>query len=533
MSKRTLDTMFRQAFDGWKPEAPPRRQNFDGQMRSAFSSFAPTPSRSWVALRSVPTSRAKPSWIAVGYVGALALAVLIGLARSESVDPLRSVSTEEPVFMPEGPRWKEPALQDALADNPSETHSRKGAAMAIRTGSRNKEAALVGSDVSGLLAVEQEARVDFPAGEGLEVDKSLLLSETGPMAILELEANGQGIEVAEGLLLGEAGQVMQEESDANMEPAGSELPLLNGGHRPEAERPDLLADADSVSDVAAQDLEVETGAEPSLSHSRLGKEGGNVAGVAVERRWRMDVRTGLNWGLVHGQHALPQQVSLDENSEARIRSSEWHLQVGVERRLGAGFALNTGLRIQRELQHFNRAALQYAPLNSVASGPVHSNILSPMGPVSGLGMEVDYFAPEGEAYSLNADSWLQAPMLGLELELIEVSAAVGLSFRSGEKKGHRPGDWSWRAEALFMPGLVLSQGAEVYSALDRSEAGEIQGLRTLTLRGAVSAAVVYGGLKGISFYVGPSAFVRLQSANSLPGSSGVPLGLGFQGGILF
>lgn len=532
MSKRTLDTTFRQAFDGWEPEAPPRRQSFDGQMRSAFSSFAPSPSRSWVALRSVPTSRAKPSWIAFGYVGALALAVLIGLARSESVDPLRSVSTEEPVFMPEGPRWQEPTLQDGLADNPSEPSSRKGAAMAIRTGSRNKEAVLGGLDVSGLLAVEQEARVDVLAGEGLGVDKSLLLSETGPMAILELGANGQGIEVAEGLLLGEAGQIMQEESDANMEPAESELPLLNEGHRPEAERPDLLADA--VSDaVAAQDLEVETGAEPNLSHSRLGKEEGNVAGVAVERRWRMNVRTGLNWGLVHGQHALPQQVSLDENSEARTRSSEWHLQVGVDRRLGAGFALNTGLRIQRELQHFNRAALQYAPLNSVASGPVHSNILSPMGPVSGLGMEVDYFAPEGEAYSLNADSWLQAPMLGLELELIEVSAAVGLSFRSGEKKGHRPADWSWRAEALFMPGLVLSQGAEVYSALGRSEAGEIQGLRTLTLRGAVSAALVYGGLKGISFYVGPSAFVRLQSANSLPGSSGVPLGLGFQGGILF
>jgi len=330
MSKRTLDTTFRQAFDGWEPEAPPRRQSFDGQMRSAFSSFAPSPSRSWVALRSVPTSRAKPSWIAFGYVGALALAVLIGLARSESVDPLRSVSTEEPVFMPEGPRWQEPTLQDGLADNPSEPSSRKGAAMAIRTGSRNKEAVLGGSDVSGLLAVEQEARVDFLAGEGLGVDKSLLLSETGPMAILELGANGQGIEVAEELLLGEAGQVMQEESDANMEPAGAELPLLNGGHRPEAERPDLLADA--ISDtVAAQDLEVGTGAEPSLSHSRLGKEGGNVAGVAVERRWRMDVRTGLNWGLVHGQHALPQQVSLDENSEARIRSSEWHLQVGVER----------------------------------------------------------------------------------------------------------------------------------------------------------------------------------------------------------
>lgn len=507
MSKQNLDTVFRRAFEGWKPEAPPRRQTLDGQMRSAFSSFAPVPTRNWVALRSGRTFQSKTPWIALGYAGALILAVLLGLAQPGPPEVIRSVSAENLRFVPEGPGWQEHASEHTLAENSFHSRAMRRGNLAFELRNRDRsDAAAVNS--SKIPLTEPEATNEGPAANGIAVSNALLHGEDLPPTAVE--------------------------ALPNLEIPQIEGPLMPELHQPVAEASDLAVEEDAAEVVsAAQDFAEVLHPNRVLPDSNSEAERAKVVGASADRTWLIDVRLGMNWGVIHSQHSLPQQVSLDEKDIARGQSSDWQLQVGFEKKLGAGFTLNSGLRIQRELQQFNRAALYYAPLNSVATGPVHSNILSPVGPVSGLGMEIDYFAPEGENYSLNADSWLQGPMMGLELEFIEVAAVLGLGFRSGQRKGMPAAAWSWRAEVLFMPGLVLSQRAEAYSTLGRSDVGEIQGLRTLTLRGAISAAVVYEGFKGLSLFVGPSAFLRMQSANSLPGSSGLPVSLGLHGGVLF
>lgn len=247
----------------------------------------------------------------------------------------------------------------------------------------------------------------------------------------------------------------------------------------------------------------------------------------------LDLRAGISWGLQSTSHSLPQQVGLGKATATEPSTQTSWIQLGLRRPLGQHWSLNAGINLNLQQHTFSRGALHYAPLNSIASGPVHSNIISPLGPVSGLTMNIDYFAPESEAQVLNADTLLGAPMQRIHVQRSEISLALGLSFRPQKRGGLKPNAWSWQAEAFVFPGLLMYNRATAHSDQAQVEVGEIQGLNPFTLSGSLSLSMVHTRPSGLSFYAGPTFSARLNASNTLQGSSGIPTSLGAQFGMSF
>jgi len=247
----------------------------------------------------------------------------------------------------------------------------------------------------------------------------------------------------------------------------------------------------------------------------------------------LDVRAGINWGLQSTLHSLPQQVALGKATAADPSAQTTWIQLGLRRPMGQHWSLNAGINLNWQQHTFSRGALHYAPLNSIASGPVHSNIISPLGPVSGLTMNIDYFAPESEAQVLNADTLLGSPLQRIDVQRSEISLALGLSFRPQKNGGLKPNAWSWQAEAFVFPGLLMYNRATAHSDQAQAEVGEIQGLNPFTLSGSLSLSMVHTRPSGLSFYAGPTFSARLNASNTLQGSSGIPISLGAQFGMAF
>ena len=247
----------------------------------------------------------------------------------------------------------------------------------------------------------------------------------------------------------------------------------------------------------------------------------------------LDVRAGISWGLQSTSHSLPQQVSLGKASAPETPAQTTWIQLGLRRRIGQHWNLNAGLNLNLQQHTFSRSALHHAPLNSIASGLVHSNIISPLGPVSGLAMNIDYFAPESEAQVLNSDTLLGGPMQRVDVQHSEISLALGLSFRPQKNRGLKFNAWSWQAEAFVYPGLLIYNRATVQSDQAQAVVGEIQGMNPFTLSGSLSLSMVHTRPSGLSFYAGPTFSARLNQSNTLQGSSGIPISLGAQFGMSF
>jgi len=262
------------------------------------------------------------------------------------------------------------------------------------------------------------------------------------------------------------------------------------------------------------------------------REKPNLALAVRANRWKLDLRFGLNWGIMGSHFEMPQQLSLGKTTASHQNNQGLWAQVGLRRQVGQQLHLMGGIHFNMQRHEFSRALLHYAPLNSIAVAP-HSNIISPLGPVSGLTMNVDYYAPESESLRLNADSILGNPMQGIGVNRAELSLALGIMFQPRSGLSISSKSWGWRGEAFLFPGLMVLNRAVAYSDEKGIEAGEIQGLNLFTLSGSLSFSLVHTRPSGLSYSVGPTLFTRLNSSNYLPGGAGVPISLGFQLGITF
>jgi|GEM_PF-1549624 len=446
MSRERMDEMFRQAFEGWEPAAPPRRQSFDTRLRSAFLSFRAQPRRGWNSVRAVGREQMKQRlWPVLAVSIAFLLAMIGGLSLPDSpVPPFKALPGMG--FIPEGPK--------------------------PFSGTTNLS---VSTRKNGLRATGQSRKAKPNSqSEALEP-----LEFTNAPTEELLQAKGWNpVEIT---------------------------------HQNPLKLNRMLVD--SLPEIPAEVL--------------------NITGKKDSRVWRMDVGLGLFRELNECRFEMPQQISLAKNSGAEPAASNQWIRLGIRSRMGENGTWLCGFSLNLQQHDFSRARLSYAPINSLAGNPLHSNIFSPLGPVSGLSMEINYFAPEGDKQYLNADSLLAGALQGLRVERAELSLALGFSIGSKHRGTEGPSLWSWQAEAVLYPGWLVMNRATAYNEHSRAAVGEIEGLNLFTLSASVYAGLVYTAPCGLSMQVGPAIFTRLINQNTLNGYSGLPITLGLQAGLGF